>query len=230
LSGACLEFRLAGGSWNKKRRPPSVGVPERDSVVAIPPTVHAIAHRSEAHTLVWSPLEARLVPGTRRNRSSPLNRSCPPALVCKPIAFDILSFGMVRRGFAFVVVLVVLGTPVARDICDAACREHVPHPATSAAQHHQPANTAGEPSHHGHLDAESVKHSTNATLDPAAQSCRDLASRVGESRDTGRACFARAARTSPGAPVPGVDVRASSDVASGHGPRPGPPSTAPLRI
>ena|SRR5437867_310352 len=139
---------------------------------------------------------------------------------------------MARRVFAVALALVVVGTPVAGDLCQVSCAEHALHPTTTALHHHHSADTAAAPSNHRHHhpDAESVKRSTSATIDAAAHSCRDLKSLVGESRIVVRADLARAVSTSPRVAVPRVDVSAWSDVASRHGPSLGVRSIAPLRI
>jgi hypothetical protein len=139
---------------------------------------------------------------------------------------------MARRLLAFALAFVIIGGPLAADVCEAVCTEHAGHSIDSrvpASHHHHSAETTSPPSHHHHSDA----------LAPATQSarfmtlphgCGHLEATLSESHELTQAPIATAVVEVACITPLLVPVLPTFQMDSRHG-RPRPiRSTSPLRI
>jgi hypothetical protein len=140
---------------------------------------------------------------------------------------------MARRLLAFALAFVVIGAPLAGQICGAFCGEHAAssiEPAAPVAHHHS-SGDAVRPSHHHQLpDVQSVP-SGGAEVRPAAHVCARLDAVVAEARQLswGGAGVAAAAGVGRLNTTLVVAVLAS-DPGGRHSPPISLRSTSPLRI
>jgi hypothetical protein len=140
---------------------------------------------------------------------------------------------MARRLLAFALAFVIIGGPLAADVCEAACTEHAGHSIDSTvppSHDHHSAEVVRQPSHHHHSDVAPAAATQSAKLMALWHGCGHLEAIVSESRELTRASLATAvvtvARVTPllvlGLPTSPMDSR--------HGPPPPIHSTSPLRI
>ena len=140
---------------------------------------------------------------------------------------------MARRLLAFALAFVIVGGPLAADVCEAACTEHVGHSIDSTApisHHHHSAEVVRQPTHHHHSDVAPAAATQSAKLMALWRGCGDLEAIVSESRVPTRASLATAvvavARITPLL----VLVLPTFQMDSRHGPPPPIRPTLPLRI
>jgi hypothetical protein len=140
---------------------------------------------------------------------------------------------MARRLLAFVLAFVIVGGPLATDICEAACTEHAGHSIDSTAppsHDHHSVEAVKQPSHHDRSDvgpAPATKHTRFTAL---WLGCSHLEAIVSEPRELTRVPVATAVATLARiTPLP-VTVLPTSQMDSRHGPSTSIRSTSPLRI
>jgi hypothetical protein len=141
---------------------------------------------------------------------------------------------MARRLLAFSLALVIIGGPLAGDVCEAFCAEHVGHSidptVPPASHHHHSAEAASPPSHHHHSDGAPVSATQSARLMALPHWCGHLEAIVSESRELTRASGVTAVVTLAGTTPLLVHVLAASGMDSRHGPPNPIRSIAQLRI
>ena len=140
---------------------------------------------------------------------------------------------MARRLLAFALAFVVIGGPLAGDVCEAFCAEHAGHSidATVPASHHHHSNeTVTQPSHHHHSDAGAAPASRRAEFMPLPHRCGHLEAIVTESRELTPAPMVQAVVTMARITPLLVHVSPPSELDSRHGPPTPIRSTSPLRI
>lgn len=139
---------------------------------------------------------------------------------------------MARRLLAFALAFVIIGGPLAADLCEAACTEHAGHSidATVSTSHHHSAEVVRQPSHHHHSDAATAPAMQNATLMALWHGCGHLDAIVSESRELTRAPLATAVLTVTRVTPLLVPVLPTFQRDSRHGPPRPIRSTSPLRI
>jgi hypothetical protein len=144
---------------------------------------------------------------------------------------------MARRLLTFALAFVVIGGPLAGDVCEAVCAEHAGHSidsAVPASHHHHSVNVVGQPSHHHHSDAAAAPATRSAGLVSQLVSlphaCSYLEAVVTESREFTRTPLVKAVVTiGPITPLL-VHVLPASEMDSRHSPPFPIRSTSPLRI
>jgi hypothetical protein len=127
---------------------------------------------------------------------------------------------MPRRLLAFALAFVVIGGPLASDVCAAVCAEHAGHSSDSTV----PA------SHHHHSDAAAAPATQSASLMALPHGCGQLEGIVSESRELTRAPLATAVVTVARITPLLVKVLPTSQMDSRHGPPIPIRPTSPLRI
>src|SRR6185436_8645377 len=118
-------------------------------------------------------------------RSRPL---CHGGTTRCPSEFVILTALMDQRLVAFALALVVIGGPLASDVCGAVCAEHTGHHRTSTmapSHHHHSEPAAAQHSHHHSETAAPVTRGVRFT--PRPHVCSALDAVVTESRELRRA-------------------------------------------
>src|SRR5438128_11847994 len=102
---------------------------------------------------------------------------------------------MARRLLPFALAFVVIGGPLAGDVCEAVCAEHGGHSIDSpapASHHHHSAAVVTQPSHYRHSDAAAPPATPSAELMPLPHGCGQLEAIVTESRELTRAPIVKA--------------------------------------
>ena len=97
---------------------------------------------------------------------------------------------MARRLLAFALAFVIIGGPLAADVCETVCALHGGHSIDSpvpASHHHHSAEVVSQPSHHHQSDAAATPSSRSAALMPRPHGCGHLEAIVTESRELTRA-------------------------------------------
>ena len=137
---------------------------------------------------------------------------------------------MARRLLAFALAFVIVGGPLAGNVCEAFCAAHAGHSSmVLAPHHHHSADAVSQPSHHHHSDASAAPPTRNVGFMPLPHGCGYLEAIVTESPEL-RAPIVKAvvamARIAPllvhVSPAPETDGR--------HSPPTPVRSTSPLRI
>ena len=138
---------------------------------------------------------------------------------------------MVRRWLTWALAVVVLGAPVASDMCEATCAGHQGHQSRheGASHDHQPVSSSARAAHHHGTVAAPIQSVGGAEIAPVTHVCDRLDAVTTESR--------QGLRIASNVPAAAVDVvstlpgaLASTDVNSRHGPPLPVRSTSPLRI
>jgi hypothetical protein len=137
---------------------------------------------------------------------------------------------MAQRLLAFALAFIVIGVPLAGDVCEAVCAEHSGHsinPSMPASHHHHPDSQS---SHHHHSEAAPAPSTQSIAFRSAPPQCGHLDAVVAESRELMRPHIAKAvvmvARITPAlTPVP-----ATSETDNRHHPPTPTRSTSPLRL
>jgi hypothetical protein len=140
---------------------------------------------------------------------------------------------MARRLLAFALALLIIGGPLAADVCEAACTEHAGHSIDSTvppSHHHHPAEVVEQPSHQHHSDVGAAPATKHPRLTALWHRCGHLEATVSESRELTRASLATAVVTVARVTPLLVLVLPTSQMDSRHGPPPPIHSTSPLRI
>jgi hypothetical protein len=140
---------------------------------------------------------------------------------------------MARRLLAFALAFVIIGGPLAADVCEAGCTEHARHSIDSTVlplHDHHSAEGVSQPSHHHHSDVAPAAATQSAKLVALWHACGHLEAIVSESRELTRASLANAVVTVARVTPPLVIVLPTSQMDSRHGPPPPIHSTSPLRI
>jgi hypothetical protein len=140
---------------------------------------------------------------------------------------------MARRLLVFALAFVVIGGPLAGDVCEAVCAGHTGHASGSAvlASHHHPvAETIRKPSHHHHSGSASAPATRSAIVMPPPHACGRLEAIVTESRELARAPIGTAVVTMSRITPWVVQVLPASEKDSRHGPPTPIRSISPLRI
>jgi hypothetical protein len=139
---------------------------------------------------------------------------------------------MARRLLAFALAFMIIGGPLAADVCEAACTEHAGHSIDSTVppSHDHHSAEVRQPSHHHHSDVATAPATQNAKLMALWHACGHLEAIVSESRELTRARLAISVATVVRITPLLVPVLPTSQVDSLHGPPPPIRSTSPLRI
>lgn len=140
---------------------------------------------------------------------------------------------MGRRLLAFGLAFVIIGGPLAGDVCEAFCAEHAGHSIDAtvpASHHHHSADLVRQPSHHHHSDAALALARQSAGLMALPHGCGHLEATVSEPRELTRAPNATAVVTVVRITPLLVHVLPTPQMDSRHGPPTPIRSTAPLRI
>lgn len=140
---------------------------------------------------------------------------------------------MARRLLAFGLAFVLIGGPVAADVCEAFCAQHAGHSmdsTVSAPHHHHSVEAASPPSYQHHSDAASSAATQSARLMALPHGCAHLEAIASESRELMRAPLATAVVTVARITPLLAHVLPTSQMDSRHGPPTPIRSTSPLRI
>ena len=140
---------------------------------------------------------------------------------------------MARRLLAFALAFVLIGGPLAGDVCEAFCAQHAGHSLDStvpAPHHHHSAEAASPLAYHHHSDAASAAATQSARLMALPHGCGHLEAIVSESRELMRAPIATAVVTIARITPLLAHVSPTSQMDSRHGPPTPIRSTSPLRI
>ena len=139
---------------------------------------------------------------------------------------------MARRLLAFALAFVVIGGPVAHDVCEAACAAHPGHSTRNepVSHHHDLAAGASHAAHHHQVVAEPPGTANVATMIPVPHACDHVDAVMTASREAARAPLSNA--VSGGAEVAPVLLRALPllNIDSRHSPPAQLQATSPLRI
>ena len=140
---------------------------------------------------------------------------------------------MARRLLAFALAFVLIGGPLAGNVCEAFCAQHAGHSLHSTvpvSHHHHSAEAATPLSYHHHSDAPSAAAPQSARFMALPHGCGHPEAIVSESRELMRAPIVTAVLTmAPITPLLG-HVLPTSQMDSRHGPPTSIRSTSPLRI
>ena len=140
---------------------------------------------------------------------------------------------MAQRLLAFTLAFVVIGGPLAGDVCKAVCAGHAGHSIDSmvpAAHHHHSAEAARQPAHHHHPDAAAAPATRGPGFMPLPHRCGYLDAVVTESPELTRAPIVQAVVTMAGIAPLLLHGLPASEMGSRHGPSTPIRSTSPLRI
>jgi hypothetical protein len=139
---------------------------------------------------------------------------------------------MARRLLGFALAFVIVGGPLAADVCEAVCAEHAGHSIASTvpASHRHHAAEAGQPLHHHGSDTATSSPTRRAGLMPLPQWCGYLEAIVTDSRKMTRPPIVEALVTTARLTSSLVPVLAASERDSRHGLPIPVRSTSPLRI
>jgi hypothetical protein len=140
---------------------------------------------------------------------------------------------MARRLLVFALAFVIIGGPLAADVCEAACTEHAGHSIDSTvppSHDHHPAEVVKQPSHQHHSDGGPAPATKHPRLTALWHGCGHLEAIVSESRELTRVPLATAVATVARITPLLVTVLPTSQVESRHGPPTSIRSTSPLRI
>jgi hypothetical protein len=137
---------------------------------------------------------------------------------------------MARRLLACALAFVVIGVPLAGDICETVCAEHAGQSSdwASPASHHHHADS--QPSHHHHSSAAPAPADQNTAFRPPPHQCSRLEAVVTESRESTRPPIVKAVVTMAGLTPLVAPVLRMSELDSRPGPRAPIRSTSLLRI
>ena len=139
---------------------------------------------------------------------------------------------MARRLLAFAVAVVVIGGPVAHDLCEAACATHPGHLSRNGpvSHHHDVATGASHSGHHHEAAAERTGTANTAAMIPVPHTCDHVDAVLTASREVVRAPVPNEA--SAAVDIAPVLLRAlpPTDIDSRHGPPARLQSTSLLRI
>lgn len=139
---------------------------------------------------------------------------------------------MPRRLLAFAIAFVIIGGPLAGDMCEVLCAEHAGHSidsAVPASHHHHSTEAVGQPSPHHHSDAAPVLPTRSVGLIPPPHGCDHLEAVISESRELTRP-IVQAVAMMPRIILLRVHVLPVSEPDCRHGPPTSIRSTSPLRI
>ena len=137
-----------------------------------------------------------------------------------------------RRIPAFALTFVMIGGPLAGEICEAACTDHSVHSVAHdpASNDRHVADQHGHASHHHRL-TESPARTTTGAMSRVPHRCEPSdAIVVAASRDEAPAAIAKALATKARVVPTLVELSSASGVDSRHGPPPRARSSSPLRI
>jgi hypothetical protein len=139
---------------------------------------------------------------------------------------------MARRLLAFALAFVIIGGPLAADVCEAACTEHAGHSIDSTVppSHDHHSAEVRQPSPHHHSDVAPAAATQSVKLMALWHGCGHLEAIVSESRELTRASLATAVVTVARVTPLLVLVLPTFQMDSRHGPPPPIHSTSPLRI
>jgi len=137
------------------------------------------------------------------------------------------------RLLAFALAFVIVGGPLAGDVCEAVCAEHQGHSSDStvpASHHHHSTEVVSQPLHHHHADTAAAPAARSARFTPPPHHCGYLDAIVTESRELTPAAVVNAVVTTARV-VPLLEsVLLASEMDRRHGPPTPPRSASPLRI
>jgi hypothetical protein len=140
---------------------------------------------------------------------------------------------MSRRLLAFALAFMIVGGPIAADVCEAACAGHAEHAIDATMppshQHHHGA-VINQPSLHHHSDVVPPAATQSARFLVRWHGCDHLEGIVAESRNPTPAPVATADVTEARVAPPLIPVLPSSRADNRHGPPASIRSTAPLRL
>jgi hypothetical protein len=140
---------------------------------------------------------------------------------------------MARRLLAFALAFVIIGGPVAGDVCEAFCAAHGGHSIDSTApalHHHHSVEIVGQPSDHHHSDAAAAPATQNVGLVPLSHGCGQPEGIVTESRELTQAPVVNAVLTTARITSLLAQVLPACEMDSRHGPPTPSRSRSPLRI
>jgi len=137
---------------------------------------------------------------------------------------------MARRLLAFALAFVVIGGPVAHDLCEAACAAHPGHSSRNepVSHHHDLATGASHAGHHHEAAAESTQTANTAAMIPVPHACDHVDTVLTASREVVRAPVPNEA--SAAVDIALLRALPHADIDSRHGPPARLQSTSPLRI
>jgi hypothetical protein len=140
---------------------------------------------------------------------------------------------MARRLLAFALAFVIVGGPLAGDVCEAVCAEHAGHSIDStvpASHHHHSTGVVSQPLHHHHSDTAAAPAARSAGFTPPPHDCGYLNAIITESRELTPAPVITAVMTTARVvPLLGP-VLSASEIDRRHGPPTATFSASPLRI
>src|SRR4051812_38377850 len=96
---------------------------------------------------------------------------------------------MVRRMLAFAAAFLIVGSPLAAELCDSVCVEHAAH-ARHTTLHHDEDGAAMPASHHHHVDVQHEGTHSRAAASTIPNPCRHVDAATTESRELIRASLA----------------------------------------
>jgi len=140
---------------------------------------------------------------------------------------------MARHRLAFALAFVLIGGPLADDVCEAVCAVHGGHSFDSlvpASQHHHSAAVASQPAHRHQSADTAPAASRSVAFMPLSHGCDHLEAIVTESRELTRAPLVKAIVLMVSVTPLLVHVAPLSEMNSRHGPPAPIRPTSPLRI
>src|SRR5712691_3878849 len=140
---------------------------------------------------------------------------------------------MARRVLAFALAFVIIGVPLAGDICDAVCLRHAGHsiePTVLASHHHHSPDIVRQLLDHHHSDAAAAPSTRSAEFVPLPHGCGRLDAIVTESRELTPAPIVKAVATMARTTPLLVHLSPTAEMDSRHGPPTPIRSTSALRI
>ena len=139
---------------------------------------------------------------------------------------------MARRLLTFALAFVIIGAPLAGDVCGAFCAAHAGRsadPTLPLSQSHSSAD-ASQALHHHHSDTRPAPATGSTALRPVSHACAQVDAVISESRELSRAPIVGAAVTLSRILPTLARTLPPSDSDGQHGPPPPIRSTSPLRI
>jgi hypothetical protein len=140
---------------------------------------------------------------------------------------------MAQRWLAFALTFVFAAAPVAGEICEARCAEHLGHAMVHegvASHHHHTSDSAPDPAEHHHPPVASTSTNQRLILNALPRGCVELDAVVTESREVLRRPMAGAFATTISVPVTISLPWRSSQTTRQHRPAVPARSISPLRI
>jgi hypothetical protein len=139
---------------------------------------------------------------------------------------------MAQRWLAFALTFVFAAAPIAGEICEARCAEHMGHAMAhdGVASHHHHTSDSADPAVHHHLPVASTSTNQRLTLNALPRGCVQLDAVVTESREVLRRPMAGAFATTISVPVTISLPWRSSHTTRQHRPAVPGRSISPLRI